>query len=62
MFSEQHYIAIANIIKDLRQPNPTQPGYTVVDTRSLTARLADLFKNDNPLFDRNKFIKACGIG
>lgn len=56
-FSRQHYESIARILK-----NDAQPG---VDAETLVQDiaedLADLFAQDNPNFDREKFLKAAGI-
>jgi len=52
MFSKQHYKAVANII-----------ALTARDgTREfLTQEFIWLFEKDNPLFDKEKFSKACGL-
>lgn len=59
MFTKQHYKAIAKIVKD----------NTTIDSRNeyvmnvdfLMNDLADYFVKDNKLFDREKFLTACGF-
>jgi hypothetical protein len=51
--TKKHYEAIASIIE-----------YYAHDTtvyNALANRLADYFAQDNPKFDRQRFLKACGI-
>lgn len=45
-FTRQHYIAIANILKNAN------------DKDEIVEALADLFASDNPRFQRDKFIRA----
>ena len=54
--SKQHYIAIARIIK-------TEP-VTIAEQstcKSIALKLAGYFSDDNPLFDKGKFLAACGL-
>jgi len=48
-FSKQHYIAIANILKDFETKE------------EIAKELVDYFKKDNPRFDSEKFIDYIGI-
>jgi len=48
-FSKQHYIAIANILKDSESKE------------EIVKELVDYFKKDNPRFDNEKFIEYIGI-
>jgi len=66
MFTKQHYVAIASIIKanttricieDIAQGSNGLPCLhpdTIED-------LADYFAANNPQFDRQKFLDTCGI-
>lgn len=55
MFTRQHYKAIAGIIESNR-------GDGVEHTLDQVAsELADYFAKDNPRFDHNKFMDACGV-
>lgn len=63
MFTKRHYEAIA---KSIKQSGNSYPG--IVNGASafqyheyLIEKLADMFAGDNPIFDREKFFKACGI-
>jgi len=53
---QQHYEAIAAIIQEERivygYPQPC---------RRFATKLADYFAKDNPRFDREKFLEACGL-
>ena len=68
MFTKQHYKAIAEIIKD-NQPeisphapeSELQEGAIKDYQRYVGLALADYFAGNNPLFDRQKFLEACGI-
>ena len=58
MLSRKHYIKIANIIKDSTNTSnrhllPTCNKVTLIN------RLSSMFKDDNHLFNYNKFFKAC---
>lgn len=50
--TRKHYIAIAAAIRDV-----TEEG---LGTYALAVDLARIFKGDNPNFDQQKFIDACG--
>lgn len=51
MFTRQHYIAHAKIVKGL----PSRQ-------RKATAnKFARMFAKDNPRFDRKRFMDACGV-
>jgi len=47
-FSKQHYNAVAKILKESR------------NVRDVVYKLADMFESDNPKFDKENYIKACG--
>ena len=49
MFTKRHYEAIAKILKEEKTKD------------ELVLAFADLFTEDNPLFDKWKFAVACGI-
>ena len=56
--TRKHYIKIASIIKDSTNINsnlllPTLNKVTLIN------RLSSMFKDDNHLFDYNKFFEAC---
>jgi hypothetical protein len=60
MTSKKHYVAIAReiseLLKDLEGSN------VAINAISLLAsRLAYIFKDDNPAFDRDRFLRACGV-
>ena len=59
MTSKKHYIAIANefaeLLKDLEGSNTAINAIV-----RLADRLACIFKADNPAFDRDRFMQACG--
>jgi hypothetical protein len=53
--TRKHYVAIALIIKQAR----SQP--TKINLTWAAQQLAYLFEQDNPRFDRDRFLTACGI-
>ena len=55
MFTRKHYKVFAEIIESNRGDGVE---YTL---DQIASELADYFEQDNPRFDRDKFIKACGI-
>uniref|UniRef100_A0A6M3KIX1 Uncharacterized protein n=1 Tax=viral metagenome TaxID=1070528 RepID=A0A6M3KIX1_9ZZZZ len=57
MFSKQHYKAIARIIAEENNPRLLDEGARIY----LCDELSILFQEDNPLFDKEKFSKACGL-
>lgn len=64
--SEQHYKAIAEIIWNfLPMTNitlPEVPAETILKENEVVVnKLADYFAADNPLFDCEKFMVACGL-
>ena len=67
MFTNQHINAIADIIKSNTQNEPdakvNESVATVINSggRYIGLALADYFTDDNPRFDRQKFLEACGI-
>lgn len=53
--TKKHYTAIADIVKAMRT-------YMPETGRKMLARLlADYFATDNPKFNRDMFLTACGI-
>ena len=61
--TKKDYIIIAKVINDHYHTNmvhyaDAEPNLMLT---SLTDRLADALNYDNDRFDRNRFLKACGI-
>ena len=56
MLHNKDYEAIAGIVK-----GEANTAYGFCVTRTLARRLADLFEKDNPNFNRDRFLKACGL-
>jgi len=52
-FTQKHFIAMADMIKELPDP---------ISKQDLVDRLVSTFKSDNPRFDTNRFKKAAGLG
>ena len=60
MMSRKHYIRVAKIVKD----NTLVKGGKMLPTLSKVAVVSELctmFKADNSLFDRQRFISACDV-
>jgi hypothetical protein len=51
MFTKQHFIALAKLIKETDATTKQQ----------VALEMAKLFKEDNTNFDSIKFFKACGL-
>ena len=52
MFTTQHYKKIAEIVKENLDES---------SVRDFAYALSDVLELNNPLFDREKFLEACGI-
>lgn len=65
MLTKKHYKTIADIIKSQHQK--TYPNMPIADNAfniaksSISQELADYFATQNPRFDRQKFLDACGL-
>ena len=53
MFSRQHYVAISDVLRMWADSNGKIKAITIANA------LATMFEQDNPQFDRPKFIQAC---
>lgn len=51
MFQRRHYAKMARAVIDIRVDE---------DRETVALFLADVFGEDNPLFNRTKFLQACG--
>lgn len=59
VFTRQHYETIAGILSRYRRPVAGQAVLSAPDTvRVIAQDLADFFEQDNPNFDRNRFLLA----
>ena len=58
MLSRKHYISIAKIIKD-NSINIDKPYKSTINRDSLIIDLCMIFKQDNNLFNSDRFISAC---
>lgn len=63
MLSRKDYKVIAEIIKTSRREEGTTTMLSTewVGPRNIATRLADYFAQDNPRFDRDQFLAACGL-
>ena len=66
MMSRKHYIKVAKIVKDstllykYRDSNDGRKMLPTINKTLLVSELCTMFKADNSLFDRQRFINACG--
>lgn len=60
--TKKHYIQFASIFSRMlnKATNGSNRLLTRDDMIDCIARCADVLQSDNPAFDREKFIKACG--
>ncbi len=57
--SKKHYVAVAQAVKDVRDiAKDVRNASEALDL--LAQRLATVFQGDNGMFDRNRFLRACG--
>jgi len=62
MFSRQHYEAIAEVLKDVKEKsmNDTAQGNAHLQVIHTTIReMGEMFSKDNPNFKRAPFLTAC---
>ena len=63
--TRKDYILIAAAIRETLLPEPetgiAPPDWQVFATHRVALRLADQLRQDNPRFDRTRFMAACGI-
>ena len=57
IFEKRHYQAIAEVLKAFNVDMNEAPSEIELTARALAA----MFLHDNPNFDREKFLKACGM-
>jgi len=61
MLTKQHHKAIAEIIKEEIDHWEKNAPRVQIALTEVSHNLADYFEKDNPRFDYNKFMIACGI-
>lgn len=66
MMTRQNYQAMADQIADQMEGNPINSSANFIcgyarATVDMANRMADVFAADNPRFDRERFLKACGL-
>ena len=59
MLTRKDFKAIAEIIKE--ETSFVNPYFPFMYVKNLTDELAGYFKRENPKFDRERFLKACGL-
>jgi len=57
IFKTPHYKAIARAPTKAKEGNPLD----LIDFNFVVEALADLFKRDDPRFERKRFEQACGL-
>jgi hypothetical protein len=58
--TKRHFEAIAKILKSARE-DAIAIGETPLQTSDVALGMADYFANENPRFDRARFLTACGL-
>lgn len=64
--SRKHYAATARVIRDNMEraaecSDPTAHAAAELCARAIALGMADVFAADNPRFDRERFLTACGV-
>lgn len=60
--SKRHFEAVARVLRDAlehEQFADSRAGARVAE--SIARELADVFADENPRFDRARFLRACGV-
>ena len=62
-FQRRHYEAIAEVLKDVRDSADTLQLFPpeIAALNGIITKTAEVFRRDNPRFDRDRFISACGL-
>ena len=55
MLTRQHFEAVAQVLKAYPKGAPT------ASQAKLAEAVADMVEQDNPRFERGRFLKACGV-
>ena len=58
--TKKDYIIISNAVYEVLEHN-RDCGEAVNLTRNILHKIADAMTKDNPRFDRQRFLKACGL-
>ncbi len=62
LFSKKHYIRLAKIAaSEIKSAEASASLSTIITTRRVFYHLAEELASDNRAFDRDQFIKACGL-
>lgn len=61
MMTRKHFEALAAINKQMMD-NPTVPSDSKITLIAVSHLQANFFASENPNFDRQKFLTACGVG
>lgn len=66
MMTKKHYKQAAETIKQVKRHQVQSDTPATILTRNVVCAdiangLADMFEQDNPKFDRDLFLKACGV-
>ena len=59
--NKKDYTAIAEIIDGNKQTSDDESWDFAHLNKDLVFELADYFQKENPRFDRERFLKACGV-
>ncbi len=66
MLTRKHYVAIAEVVAETRclalKDVPLVAMGIMRACDEISDLLADRFSEENPRFDRNRFLSACGFG
>ena len=60
MTSKKHYVAVAKELDYLRQVFGDNED-SLLAVRSIAVGLANIYQDENPRFDRERFMQACGL-
>ena len=62
IFTRRHHQAIAEVVAETRRTFKAVRAYNALDgTECLARNVCATFLRDNPNFDREKFLKTCGM-
>ena len=56
--TRKDYVRFAAMLRASTRPASNE---TVDSIREIALRMCNIFEIDNPLFDRSRFLKACGV-
>ena len=60
-FAKRHYITVAEIIRSYMDRSDALTLFDAAYQQTVASMFANVFEHDNPRFNRERFLSACGV-